>query len=149
MTEIPAVAAALAAQALAELGDELDPQAVNTGARFLPQTPRPPGAAWDSTRPCLTVAGFQVYAYVDPEGCLVVSVDTETTEMHYGPTRPGVDADRPMPVRINLDSCEVHARQWPIDLDDCLCTYRTDDRGQTTLVRRDPDCEVPNHAEEG
>jgi hypothetical protein len=61
---------------------ELD--AINRGASFAPQTSGSVAEdEWDGTRPCLTVAGVQVYAYVETvditEGPrLIVSVDYDT-----------------------------------------------------------------------
>lgn len=46
-------------------------QAVNMAAKFFPQTD-------EDTKPCIEVAGAQVYAYVDPDGYLNVSVDLDT-----------------------------------------------------------------------
>ncbi len=54
---------------------------INQAATFDPQLETPPGEARDGARPCLTVAGVQVYAYVehlDQGPTLVVSVDYDT-----------------------------------------------------------------------
>lgn len=46
---------------------------LNRAAKFLPQTD-------DETRPCIELAGVQVYAYLDNDGVLRVSVDLDTAD---------------------------------------------------------------------
>lgn len=50
------------------------PDAINRAATFLPQVD-------GDTRPCITIGGVQVYAYLDRDGSLRVSVDTDTSEL--------------------------------------------------------------------
>jgi hypothetical protein len=54
--------------------------AVNTAATFDPQFETPEGEEHDGSRPCLTVAGVQVYAYVQNDGTLRVSLDFDTAD---------------------------------------------------------------------
>ncbi|MGX1763116.1 hypothetical protein ACWIG5_40550, partial [Streptomyces lydicus] len=56
----------------------------------------------EGTRPCLEVAGVLVFAYVDPEGTVRVSV-------HLDSAAPAViDGDGLVPVRITLEATTVY-----------------------------------------
>lgn len=58
-----------------------DIDAINEGATFAPQTPRGDYTQeHDGTRPCLTVAGIQIYGYVDLDQRLVVSLHFDTPD---------------------------------------------------------------------
>jgi hypothetical protein len=103
---------------------ECDPDGLNSAAEFAPQ-------AEPFTRPCLTVAGAQVYAYVDDRGCYVLSVDLDTAQLHYG-----TDTDARVPIRVKVGG-EVLAQRYPDS--GCWCVYRTHDGTQNDGIREDSD----------
>jgi hypothetical protein len=70
-----------------------DPGRLNTAASFSAQ-------AEPYTRPCLTIACVHVFAYVDGEGCLTVSVDLDESRLRYGPSP---DSPTPLRVRVGVD----------------------------------------------
>ena len=142
-----------------------DPDGVNSRAEFAPQ-------AEPYTRPCLTVAGAQFYAYLDQRGCYKLSVHLDTAEVHYGPQHPATataqapfdhTAEFLVPIRIvGDDGTEVADQQYPRR--GCRCVYRTHARPMTdgegdgegggcstgpvsvevtTLIWRDPQCPHP------
>lgn len=102
-----------------------DPRGLNTAAVFEPQRAK-------GSRPSITVAGVQVCAYIDNEGCLMVSVLPQDSKIHYSPVRKGAA----IPLRVLVGGQQVMGRWLP---DGCWCTYYTD-RDETVLLRRDPDC---------
>ncbi|GAA1978205.1 hypothetical protein [Kitasatospora viridis] len=74
----------------------MNPKTANAAATFLPADPAEPG-----TLPCIEIGGAQVYAYLDDDGTLCVSVNLETAA-------PGlVRADDTVPLRITVGDREV------------------------------------------
>lgn len=71
---------------------------LNRAARFLPQQGQ-------DTRPCLTVAGVQVYAYVSDEGVLMVSVNLDDA------TEPLTDGDTTVPMIVTVGGRAVFAAE--------------------------------------
>ncbi|MEU9887978.1 hypothetical protein [Sphaerisporangium sp. NPDC051011] len=70
-------------------------EAANRAAGFSPQVD-------DKTRPCMTVAGVQVYAYLDPKvGAVRVSIDLDTPEDRL------IRSDETVPVRIDVGDSVV------------------------------------------
>lgn len=108
-----------------------DPGRLNTTASFSAQ-----GEPY--TRPCLTIAGVQVFAYVDGEGCLTVRVDLDESRLRYGP-----GPDSPTPLRVRVGANEVLPRAWPEG--DCTCTYLLSGSGSAVLLRLDEDCPAQGH----
>jgi hypothetical protein len=81
--------------------------AVNTAATFDPQFETPDGEDHDGSRPCLTVAGVQVYAYVQDDGTLRVSLDFDTADPDvFGEDTDG--ASLPVPVQVALSGQPVY-----------------------------------------
>ena len=111
-----------------------DPHQLNSTATFSAQLE-------PFTRPCLTVAGVSVYAYIDDEGCFVVSINLEDSHIHYGADSSAADVE--VPLEITVNDVEVKRRRWPVA---CWCTYRTNDDG-CSVLHRDGDC--PDHGGQG
>jgi hypothetical protein len=86
-----------------------DYDAINEAVTFDPQVPTSPGEDPNMTRrPCLTVAGVQVYAYVDDDGVLTVSIDYDTAdEAVFGDPSSRHGSAWKVPTRVNVGDMEV------------------------------------------
>jgi hypothetical protein len=104
---------------------------VNEAATFTPQFVD--GADGETlARPCLTVAGVQVYAYVGDDGMLRVTVDTETADeldreiIHHNDDsgRPAVIVQTGEPIHVFGD---VNVITGPHGAAEKLATLNEDD----------------------